>query len=539
MLYFIPGWYRKNHWSENEQLWYKRRTHTEFDDSVKQVQLFNRNKVAPFRIILLSYAPNFRHFLHRQGAYHVDYWSFFDCICGIKKKKPTVFSFHDLNWPEGIEFIYSQFAVLAFLNGEKYAQIEFAEDGNPIVIDMFQKDRIIRSNMYDDRGFVSSTILYKDGKPDYQEYLTEGGVWKIRAFFGDKHIEINPLSNSYTIDKDGNDKAYIFEKTVYENIEQVIKEVLGRYVESCKDNDIFCIAMHNIHSKLLDEVLSGRKKILSFYGDRYAFDTQMSIEVVKNADHIITDSYETSKTVIENVPQSEGIITDITPYDARPDFGNSHQLMVQKILIPVDGLEDDVFDRLIRTLGSYLPENENARVHLFTRRADYDIEGRLLKKTAKILLEAGCPPEWAYKKESMDDTGAENALIDAEEDEEEAIEERFFVEQCVDELSVTRCMKEQRIIVDIRSVPELYLQITAISGGIPQIVRYKTQYLEEGKNGFAISSMDELGEKLDYYLGSMANWNKCLIYCNEIIKKYTTRVLVGKWREVIENLEQC
>ena len=539
MLYFIPGWYRKNHWSENEQLWYKRRTHTEFDDSVKQVQLFNRNKVAPFRIILLSYAPNFRHFLHRQGAYHVDYWSFFDCICGIKKKKPTVFSFHDLNWPEGIEFIYSQFAVLAFLNGEKYAQIEFAEDGNPIVIDMFQKDRIIRSNMYDDRGFVSSTILYKDGKPDYQEYLTEGGVWKIRAFFGDKHIEINPLSNSYTIDKDGNDKAYIFEKTVYENIEQVIKEVLGRYVESCKDNDIFCIAMHNIHSKLLDEVLSGRKKILSFYGDRYAFDTPMSIEVVKNADHIITDSYETSKTVIENVPQSEGIITDITPYDARPDFGNSHQLMVQKILIPVDGLEDDVFDRLIRTLGSYLPENENARVHLFTRRADYDIEGRLLKKTAKILLEAGCPPEWAYKKESMDDTGAENALIDAEEDEEEAIEERFFVEQCVDELSVTRCMKEQRIIVDIRSVPELYLQITAISGGIPQIVRYKTQYLEEGKNGFAISSMDELGEKLDYYLGSMANWNKCLIYCNEIIKKYTTRVLVGKWREVIENLEQC
>ena len=539
MLYFIPGWYRKNHWSENEQLWYKRRTHTEFDDSVKQVQLFNRNKVAPFRIILLSYAPNFRHFLHRQGAYHVDYWSFFDCICGIKKKKPTVFSFHDLNWPEGIEFIYSQFAVLAFLNGEKYAQIEFAEDGNPIVIDMFQKDRIIRSNMYDDRGFVSSTILYKDGKPDYQEYLTEGGVWKIRAFFGDKHIEINPLSNSYTIDKDGNDKAYIFEKTVYENIEQVIKEVLGRYVESCKDNDIFCIAMHNIHSKLLDEVLSGRKKILSFYGDRCAFDTPMSIEVVKNADHIITDSYETSKTVIENVPQSEGIITDITPYDARPDFGNSHQLMVQKILIPVDGLEDDVFDRLIRTLGSYLPENENARVHLFTRRADYDIEGRLLKKTAKILLEAGCPPEWAYKKESMDDTGAENALIDAEEDEEEAIEERFFVEQCVDELSVTRCMKEQRIIVDIRSVPELYLQITAISGGIPQIVRYKTQYLEEGKNGFAISSMDELGEKLDYYLGSMANWNKCLIYCNEIIKKYTTRVLVGKWREVIENLEQC
>ena len=146
---------------------------------------------------------------------------------------------------------------------------------------------------------------------------------------------------------------------------------------------------------------------------------------------------------------------------------------------------------------------------------------------------------WKKKTQEEDPVNAENALIDAEEEEIEEIQERFFVEQCVDELSVTRCMKEQRIIADLRDVPELYLQITAISGGIPQIVRYKTQYLEEGKNGFVISSMDQLGEKLDYYLASMSNWNKCLIYCNEIIKKYTTKVLVAKWREVIENLEKC
>ena len=65
-------------------------------------------------------------------------------------------------------------------------------------------------------------------------------------------------------------------------------------------------------------------------------------------------------------------ITNITPFDSRVDFGISQQLNVQKIMVPVDGMEDDSFRELILNLAKYLPENENARVHLFTRIADYD-----------------------------------------------------------------------------------------------------------------------------------------------------------------------
>lgn len=75
MQYFIPAWYQENDWRENEQVWYRSRTVTEFDDTVKQVQLFFRRKVAPLEVVLLSFSPNFRHFLHRQGVYHVPYWS--------------------------------------------------------------------------------------------------------------------------------------------------------------------------------------------------------------------------------------------------------------------------------------------------------------------------------------------------------------------------------------------------------------------------------------------------------------------------------
>ena len=63
MLYFIPSWYQEDSWSENEQKWYVRRLHTEFDDTVKQIQLFHRSGAYPYKIMLLSFAPNFRHFL--------------------------------------------------------------------------------------------------------------------------------------------------------------------------------------------------------------------------------------------------------------------------------------------------------------------------------------------------------------------------------------------------------------------------------------------------------------------------------------------
>lgn len=58
MIYFVPSWYHGNEYKENEQYWYRRRTVTEFDDSVKQVQMFNRNNIMDYKILNLSYCPN-------------------------------------------------------------------------------------------------------------------------------------------------------------------------------------------------------------------------------------------------------------------------------------------------------------------------------------------------------------------------------------------------------------------------------------------------------------------------------------------------
>lgn len=532
MLHFIPAWYQQNTWHENEQKWYVRRKHTEFDDTVKQIQLFHRNKVYPYQLLLLSFSPNLRHFLHRQGVYHAPYWSCFDAIQEVKRTKAVLLSFHNLKWPAHTEFVYTPFVVTAFLKGEKYAQIEFGEDGNPIEIDIYKNDTLYRRNIYDDRGFVSATIIYRDGQPMYQDYLMENGIWKVRCFQDDGHAEVNPACTSYRLVYQGREQTRTFSALRYDSMEQVIHEVLASYLELTENTDLFCAAVDGHHVGLLKDVLRDKKVILSFFGKRYDYENhEMDKDIAVMADYIITDSLEASRKIQENLGGTVKKIMDISPYDTRVDFGISQQLKVQKILVPIDGLEEEEFGKIIVILGRYLMKNENARVHLFTRQAEYDRKDRILEQVRIRLRSAGLTEEWGKKEEYQ---GVSENHIDGTEN----IEVRFFAEQCVDELSVSKCIREQRILLDIRKAPTLYLQIMAVSAGIPLIVRGRTPFVEHGGNGMVLRDMDELTAALEYYLDNLSNWNDAMVYSYEMGKKYTSEALINKWKEVIDWIGQ-
>lgn len=231
MIYFIPAWYNKNTWSEREQQWYVPREKSEFDDTIKQIQLFHRSKSYEYEVALLNYAPNFRHFLHRQSIFRAPYWSCFDAIQNIRRKKVGILSYLNLKWPDGIEFRYTPFLVAAYMDGQLYASVDFAEDGNLIQINMYSQGNIIRTNLYDDRGFVSSTIVYENGKPVYQDFLDEESKWKIRLVLFDGHVEVNPESAQYLLfGTNGKEQLVDYKKNSYSSIDEVIYEVFRSYV---------------------------------------------------------------------------------------------------------------------------------------------------------------------------------------------------------------------------------------------------------------------------------------------------------------------
>ena len=66
----------------------------------------------------------------------------------------------------------------------------------------------------------------------------------------------------------------------------------------------------------------------------------------------------------------------------------------------------------------------------------------------------------------------------------------------------------------------------------------KTQFVEHGKNGMILKDINKVVEAISYYLDNFVNWNKAMVYSYEIGKKYTTEVLMDKWKEVIDFVKQ-
>ena len=527
MLYFIPAWYLKDEWKENEQLWYRRRTQTETDDTVKQIQLFQRNVVCEYGILLLSYAPNFRHFLHRQSAFRAPYWSVFDSIQEVRRKKQAMLSFHNLNWPKDIEFVYTPFSIIAMLHNERYANIEFGEYGNPIQVDLYRNGQIIRKNIYDDRGFVSCTAVYENGEKAYEQYLTEKGVWKL-CYFVDGHVTVNPRSNQYRICVGEKGKSVPFLKNTYTSMEEVIEEVFSAWLQTTGAEDIFCAAAHGQHLPMLDRLLADRKTIFSVFGNRLFLKDEKFVQALSHGDCIVADSEDNLELLSRMRGVEKNAKVNIPPYDTRLDPGISQQLPVQKILFPVDHLTPENLTAAVKYLAAYLEENKDARVCLFTRMADFGREDAILRQVSKALEQNGYPAGWARKSNQ----NKFEFLLD----EEDQIPILFMVEQCVDELSANKCVREQRVLVDLAEPPDLFLQISCVGMGIPQILRSVTQYMRPGKNGRVNRDLSRLGEDLRYYLENLNNWNTAMIQSFELGKTHTAQYLIERWKEVIGSI---
>ena len=108
---------------------------------------------------------------------------------------------------------------------------------------------------------------------------------------------------------------------------------------------------------------------------------------------------------------------------------------------------------------------------------------------------------------------------------------------CVDERTISKCINEQRVILDLRGVVDVFLYITAISKGVPRISFSEDQFLHDGQNGIIIDDHDQIGTSLAFYLDSLENWNAALVACYEAGKNYKTEVLLDKWRKVLGIVE--
>ena len=88
MKRFIPAWYSRNRWWEStSRPFYLKKQYTDFDDMISLMTMHSSNNV-DYQLIVLSFSPYLRTFLHRYDLYESHYWSVFD-LSLIHISEPT------------------------------------------------------------------------------------------------------------------------------------------------------------------------------------------------------------------------------------------------------------------------------------------------------------------------------------------------------------------------------------------------------------------------------------------------------------------
>lgn len=516
MYYFIPAWYPEyRRWYSDTHLWYRVSEQKQFDDTINQLRMFKQlNK--PAMIVQLNYSPNQRVFLQKYGLLELRYWSVFDTIqnisCSVEKK----IDYRKLAWPVDAEFVYSPFLISVLSKGEKIANIEFGETGEIIWIDYFL-DRVIHKRyVFDDRGFLSSILVFKDGKEYYQEYYDNWGAWQIREYLGEyqeRGVIVNPQEYSR------------FLKETYRDISELIEEKLRTYFSNVLRQDIsaIVIASDMLHDEMIVRNLPTEKKVLSLFTGRNTIEDFMKSQVLQQVDLVITDSLKMKEELSQ---KNLCHIEQVSIFDTRLSLGGSQEKKELIIYCLLDHLSDTQIEELLLTTFDYMRDNDMVRLQLVSY-SESQLEQEKLRQLVFQITEQA--PE-SYLS-VLEESGKTRLDINGEEVVSDA---RINIEFINNVDSINKALHYARLIVDVSNQPNLYTQIAGISTGIPQINKCVTEYVIDGENGAIISDMQGLLHQYHMYLDGLKNWNRSLVYSVKKIEEYTSGMIVDRIESLLK-----
>lgn len=520
MFLFIPSWYSKqNKWKENSHPWYVSSREGGFDDTVNQIRTF-REVQEDIELVVLAHSPNLRHFLHRQGLIGVNVWSLFDEIQGITGQDLGILTYKDLYLPEDLEWNYGPYATVAFRSGKPYVRVDYTEDGTMYTMDFLTPDQqtVVRM-FYDDRGFLSSVLHYHEGEPVYEDYLNPAGLFVIRYYFQTGAVSVNPVLSRE------------FEKTEYDSMEELILERLDHHIKTvCKADDSIILAADPWHDALVEKASNDHKIILSFFGDRYNMDNADQIKKdIRMAAFVATDTDYTREMVLK-ITGTKKPIYDISPFDTRMSLGVSQRMRELNVFFPVEDLADFLRIRAMDLILRFMLEHPNVNLILGTDRGEEDrlneIRAEVEKRIANLPEDNGI-----FIDSDADEDGENDDVLSLTVEKEKP---RVSVKRYLNEMDVIQILNETRLVVDIRDIPDLYIQIAGISSGIPQVNYRNTRYIAHKKNGYMIHNIASLTDAMEYYLIGLQHWNEALVNSVKMVQSYTSGSIVERWKAAIQ-----
>ena len=520
MYYFIPAWYgSERKWHADLIPWYRSYFRFEFDDTLNQIRLFQRQGI-PSQLLVLAYQPHLRYFLHRHGVLETETYSVFDVMQDFHNLHTQVLTIRDIEWDNDCEFIYSPFTIIVQKNGKKFAKVEHGVEGFISDIQYFEPNGKIHMHyIMDDRGFVSSVIFFEDGQAAYQEYLNPKGVWQFREHLNEGgRVEVNPIF------------GYRFKSLIYQDMGDLVAEFFENYLQKyVKNKDIFMVPSHSHHDQMvLDRLPRENPKLLSLFIGRNPQDTFRDLDLsFEKSDLILVDREDSLRLLQDLYPERMHQFRHLSSFDTRLRLGRSQTKKESIIYYQLD-FKQGIDNQALLQVLAFVAENKDTEV-IFGAFAASQEQMNEVEGAVESFIKENIQSENLEK--AIDYGDAENPL---EENQHQYLRIQFV--NLNDELDLIKTLEFVRLIVDLNRQPHLYTQIAGISAGIPQINLVETVYVEHLKNGYLLTDVTEFSKAAHYYTDRLKEWNESLIYSIDKIKEHTGQQFLEKLEKWIEEV---
>lgn len=530
--YFIPDWTTSS-------------GNLESDYMMNIIQLFKNNR-EPYHLLLLEHIPFLRYQMHAYELEVAQMTSLYDRLQDIQKTNGFPLDVDDLPLAQNVEKVYTPFGITLIKENQPFGEIRFNSFG-------FAEQMSIMTEPYrqilffDDRGFISAKSFQNDkGEQVKKIYYNESGMEKCVEYFGENpHVElVNPRKSG-------------LKKSQYRSMDELLLEMMNQFQLSLEPEDqILCLT--NERSLRLVKTNEERKRVIQIVSDAHrlsicASDEKAALWAGENK--IITDS-TSNQTALFSLMKQSGVndlsrIQRIPIYTTSFQLGNSnsipqlvlywnagelnedvrriHHLLLQKVI------QNDRYDLIIETttFQSEVVLRE-AQKELVDTHFGVDSESEEYQKVLKYFE--------AKKAKKLFKTD-EEAIEEIRESKNwrnlvEAVDVNFRIHFRLDShlTTIRQDFNETRLYIDLSAEVDVQKQALAVSAGIPQLVRKKTDYVDDQKNGQIIGQIRELDAAIAFYLDDLNNWNQALVENISYIERFSEENIIKQWRELLEGV---
>ena len=212
-------------------------------------------------------------------------------------------------------------------------------------------------------------------------------------------------------------------------------------------------------------------------------------------------------------------------FQSRFNLGHSQRLSQERIGLFIENMTDDEAHQAVELIYQRLVKKPAAEALTILT---YSIEKMQLAQNCINQLKENHQGEFILASEAPDEV------------EEILTEQTSIPKLDIDAQRITtpveigRQFDSLRIVIDWGPTVDDFLQITAISTGIPQLCRRSNRQVKDYQNGVICPTISDINQGLDYFLGNLKHWNQSLVYNVQLMNQYSAAELMTKWQKLFK-----